>query len=173
MIIRSETMEDIQGIFEINQMAFGQKDEADLVNRIRGSSQYVDGLSLVAEMDDRIVGHILFSKISIDTHSGVFECLGLAPLAVLPEYQTKGIGSELVQAGLTKCVEMGYGLLIVLGHPKFYPKFGFFPASQLGICADFGVPIPDEAFMACECIQGTWKFKSGVVRYPSTFDGLE
>jgi putative acetyltransferase len=173
MIIKPETKEDREFIYSVNHLAFGRQDEADLVDRIRESQQFIADLSLVAELDHKIVGHILFSIIKIESAEGVTECIGLAPMAVLPEYQNKGIGSVLVQIGLKKCIEMGYGLVIVLGHPKFYPKFGFFPASKLGIIVDFGEQVPDEAFMAYEAIPGTWKYRSGIVKYPPTFDGMD
>jgi putative acetyltransferase len=169
--IRPEIPDDLSMIYEIIFLAFGGTGEADLVNRIRNSPQFIPELSLVAEIDGHLVGHILFSKITIENDGKEMECLGLAPLAVHPAWQRKGIGSQLVQIGLKTCVNNGHGLVIVLGHPEFYPRFGFIPASRKGIFAPFDVP--DEAFMTYEGIPGTWNWPKGRVKYPATFDGLD
>lgn len=167
IIIRPEQKEDIDAITEVNNAAFKGQGEAKLVEAIRASANFVPELSLVAVADD-VIGHILFSKIGIETSHGRVPTLGLAPMAVRPEFQGKGIGSELVREGLRMCGELGYEHVVVLGHPAFYPRFGFEPASKKGIEPPF--PAADEAFMVLEIKPGSLNGKSGVVKYPPAFD---
>ncbi|MGG4488038.1 GNAT family N-acetyltransferase [Metabacillus idriensis] len=164
--IRQEAPSDISAIKKVNEAAFGQENEANLIHTIRKSPSFVPELSLVAEKEE-IVGHILFSKITIDTVNGEVPSLALAPMAVKPEFQKEGIGSQLVRAGLKRCKELGYDSVIVLGHPEFYPKFGFVPASTKGINPPFVVP--DEVFMLIEVKPGALDAAAGVVRYPPAF----
>ena len=124
IIIRQEMASDHEKVYEINRLAFNQEDESKLIERIRESNNHVPELSLVAEIDDNIIGHILFSKITIIGDS-TYESLALAPIAVTPECQRKGIGSKLVAKGLEKAKEKGFNSVIVLGHKDYYPKFGF------------------------------------------------
>ena len=125
-------------------------------------------LSLVAIEDDRLVGHILFSEIAIATSQGEITALALAPLAVLPQFQNRGIGSQLVREGLKQCQFLGYRIVIVLGHPNFYTRFGFAPAINKGLRSPF--PVPDEAFMVLELVPGALTGISGMVQYSSPFD---
>jgi putative acetyltransferase len=121
--IRLETTADHEAIRHVNRLAFGQDDEAGIVDVLRN-----DGyarVSLVAEVSGKIAGHILFSDLPILTDSGTVSALSLAPMAVLPEYQKQGIGSALVQKGLEACRNQGYQIVVVLGHSHFYPRFGF------------------------------------------------
>lgn len=167
IIVRTEKPEDIEGIREVNERAFGQPQEADIVNTLRGACP--EALSFVAIEGDRVVGHILFSPATIHTHEKVVQGMGLAPMAVMPDYQRRGIGSKLVRAGLDVLKESACPFVIVLGHPEYYPRFGFIPASDYGLrCQWDGVP--DEAFMALVLDESAMKGVSGVARYRSEFD---
>lgn len=166
--IRKETAADIAAIKEVNDAAFGQENEANLIHEIRQSESFVPELSLVAENEEgEVIGHILFSKIIIETENGEVPSLALAPMAVKPGFQKEGVGSLLVHAGLKHCRELGYYSVIVLGHPEFYPKFGFVPASSKGIKPPFEVL--DEVFMLTELKPGALDEASGVVKYPPAF----
>jgi putative acetyltransferase len=167
--IKMETLDHIPDIHNVNKMAFGKENEARLVEGIRQSKEFIPELSLIAvNEDERVIGHILFSKIYIETEMEVIETIALAPMAVIPNYQNKGIGSMLVNEGLKLCKEMAISNVIVLGHSNFYPKFGFVPASRYGIKPPFNVP--DEVFMAIELIHGSLNDKSGTVKYPDAFN---
>lgn len=141
-------------------MEFSDQREHELVSRIRKSDAFIPNLSIVALHND-IVGHILLSKIKIINDNHVVESLALAPVAVLPEYQNKGIGRLLILEALKKAKELGYQSVIVLGHPEYYPKFGFKKAATWGIKAPFEVP--EEAFMALELQENALSNVSGVV----------
>ena len=166
MIIRKEKSEDLQRIYEINEQAFKQKTESELIRKIRASKNFIPKLSLVAVKNGRIVGHILFSKIKIKGEKE-YESLILAPIAVLPELQKQGIGRKLITEGLKKARELGFSSIIVLGHKDYYPKFGFEKASKWKIKCSFDVP--DEAFMAIELNSGALKGKSGIIEFPKEF----
>lgn len=125
-------------------------------------------LSLVAVEDDRVVGHILFSPVTIESEAEVRAAAGLAPLAVLPELQRSGIGSRLVRAGLEECRNAGHECVVVLGHPDYYPRFGFVPAICYGVRCEFDVP--DEAFMVIELREGALRGRAGTARYQPEFD---
>jgi predicted N-acetyltransferase YhbS len=163
MIIRREKNEDFKSIYEINYQAFKQKNESELIERIRVSKNFVPELSLIAEKNGKIVGHILLSKIMIKGEKE-FESLILAPLAVLPELQKQGIGKKLITEGLKKARELGFSSVIVVGHKNYYPKFGFEKASKWNIKCSFKVP--DGAFMAIELNIGALAEKSGIVEFP-------
>ena len=135
--VRAERKEDIEAIHLVNRLAFGQEDEAILVERIRESSGFIPELSLVAVKDSQIIGHILFSQIQIETEAENVIVLSLAPMAVLPEFQNAGIGSQLVKAGLKKCQELDHTIVIVIGHPEYYPRFGFVRARKKGVGPPF------------------------------------
>ncbi|HEY3374046.1 MAG TPA: N-acetyltransferase [Candidatus Aquicultor sp.] len=165
--VRPESENDYPAVYEVNKLAFGQEAEAQLVEKLRVSSAYIPDLSLVALEDDTIVGHILFSKIEIETQKGPVESLALAPVAVIPERQNHGIGSELIVHGLRRCQELNYNAVIVLGHAEYYPRFGFVPATTLSIKAPFDVP--DEVFMALELKPGALSGIEGTVLYPPAF----
>lgn len=173
LTIRPETPTDYPGISEVNDLAFGQPAEGKLVEKLRKNPKFVPELSLVAEVDGRIVGHVLFFPIVIKSGAGDEECeeyetISLAPISVLPEFQKQGIGGGLIKEGLEACRKLGYGSAIVLGHPEYYPKFGFEPASKWGIKDPFGAP--EEAFMALELKDGALEGVSGVVEYPEEFN---
>jgi len=165
--VRTETTEDYEGIDEVNRQAFEQEFEGRMVRKIRQGQNFIEELSLVALDETDIVGHILFSKIRIQGESE-HETLALAPIAVKPAFQQKGIGKKLVRAGLKKAKELGFGSVIVLGHSDYFPQFGFQKASQWNIKCSFDVP--DEAFMAIQLIPGDLEDKSGTVIYPKEFD---
>lgn len=171
LTIRPETPADRDAIREVNRLAFGRDNEADLVDAIRDSPGFIDDLSLVAEQDGAIVGHILFSRIAIHPEQGADRpSLALAPMAVRPDYQNQGIGSLLIRAGLDRAHELGHQIVIVIGHPPYYPRFGFRPARPQGLEAPF--PISDPAFMAFPLTPGALDGVRGVVVYPETFAGV-
>lgn len=166
--IRAEHKTDYQQVYKVHQKAFGQEEEGQIVEKIRKSDGFVPELSLVAEIDGAVVGHILFSKIHIETKHGNKESLSLAPMAVLPDFQKQGIGGKMIKAGIKKAGELGFDSIIVLGHPDYYPNFGFEKASKWKITCPFEVP--DEAFMAMELKEGVLANSAGQVVYPPAFN---
>jgi putative acetyltransferase len=166
--IRPERPEDIDAIFEVNLQAFGQDGEARLVNALRDDGDYLYELSLVAVSGDSIIGHILFPPITIVSDTAETAALALAPLSVHQDFQCLGIGTTLIEEGLKECQNLGHQIVIVVGHPSYYPKFGFTVARDFGIHAPF--PCPDEAFMALPLTSGALDGISGTVRYPIAFD---
>jgi putative acetyltransferase len=140
IVIRQETEADFSAIYELIKVAFGQDNEAKLVDALRRGESFIRDLSIVATLDNKVVGHILFTKIKIKDLNKEYESLGLAPMAVSPRLQKKGIGAQLIKHGLKKAAELGYKSVIVLGHEHFYPKFGFIPADKWNIKAPFNVP---------------------------------
>jgi putative acetyltransferase len=164
--IHPEAEEDRVGINQVNLRAFAQEDEARLVNRLREGG-YVR-LSLVARLEGQIVGHILFSELPILCDSGdSILSLALAPMAVLPEFQRQGVGMALVREGLKHCAVAGHGSVFVLGHPAYYPRFGFSAALAAPLRPPFNVP-PD-AWMALELTPGALQGVRGRVVYPPPF----
>jgi len=167
--ITQENNLDYIEIYETNTLAFGKENEAKLVNLLRESNAFIPELSLVATIDNKIVGHILFSRIVIiDNNQNEFESLALAPIAVRPEFQQKGIGGQLIRTGLDKARELNFKSVIVLGHEHYYPKFGFVPTNKWNIKSSFDVPT--NVFMGLELIEGGLKNVSGTVKYPKEFD---
>lgn len=167
ILIRPEKPEDYNYVNEVNKQAFGQEDEACLVERIRKSPNYIKELSLIAVKNNKIVGHILFSIIRINTKKGPIPVLSLAPMAVLPEFQKQGIGSLLVRKGLEKSKRLGYKTVILIGHPDYYPRFGFTGAKGKGLKAPF--PVPDEAFLVYELVPGSLDGINGTIEYPDLY----
>jgi putative acetyltransferase len=167
MTIRAETPEDAVQVRRINELAFGQPAEADLVDRLRQAC--ADSLSLVAE-DEGVVGHILFTPVVIESGERRVIGMGLAPMAVLPDRQRQGIGSRLVTRGLDLLRDRRCPFVVVVGHPEYYPRFGFAPASRLGLASQWE-GIPDEAFLAIILDPGAMAGVSGVARYRDEFDG--
>jgi putative acetyltransferase len=143
MLIRAEEEKDWDAVQAINAAAFETSAEASLVTRLRAEAKPV--LSLVAEDEGEILGHIMLSPVSLTSHAHL-RIMGLGPMAVLPALQRKGIGSALVRDGLEQAKQLGFGAVVLVGHPEFYPRFGFRPASHFGIACEFDVP--EEAFMA-------------------------
>ena len=165
LTIRPETPEDGASIRHVNQEAFGQDQEADLVDRLR--KRGVLTISLVAVQNGAIVGHIAFSPVEITSGKSSCEALALAPMAVLPPHQNKGIGSQLVIAGLQECRRLGHEIVVVLGHPNYYPRFGFVPARPEGIQCEFEAP--DEAWMITELKRGALPGRQSKVRFQPEF----
>jgi putative acetyltransferase len=168
LIIRPEREKDYPKIREVNDLAFGQENEGILIKKLRQTEKFIRELSLVAELDDEVVGHILFYPVVIRSAPLKFQTLSLGPMAVSPEYQRQGIGSQMVKEGLETAKTLGYKSVIVVGHPEYYPRFGFKPASQWKIKVPFDVP--DEAFLALELVIDELKGKSGTVEYPEEFN---
>lgn len=164
MTIRSEEAGDVDAVRAVNLVAFETSTEANLVDALRRQAEPV--ISLVADDGTSIVGHILFSPVTLIGH-GERKIMGLAPMAVLPGMQRRGIGSALVQAGLDRCREIGVGAVIVLGHAEYYPRFGFVPASRFGIASEYDVP--DEVFMALELERDALRGATGIIRYHAVF----
>jgi len=166
--IRPETIHDHSAIHEVNLLAFGTEDEAHLVENLRQSDDFIPELSLVAIDNGVVIGHILFSAISIETQQNDALALALAPMAVRPEFQNRGIGSKLVRHGLKECQRLGYKVVVVVGHPAYYPRFGFSSARAKRLEAPFQVS--DEAFLVHELVPGALSGISGMVKYPPAFD---
>ncbi|HRQ41638.1 MAG TPA: N-acetyltransferase [Chloroflexota bacterium] len=167
--IRQELPEDMEAIWKVNEAAFGRPAEAGLVEALRRRG--VVTLSLVAEWEGDVVGHILFSPVTITNESGgVVTAVALGPMAVSPNCQRQGIGSQLVQTGLDMLRQAGHEMVIVLGHPDFYPRFGFAPASQSGI--RWEVEVPDEVFMVMALQPGALEGVTGIVRYQPEFSAV-
>jgi putative acetyltransferase len=166
MKIRQENPQDFKAVYSINRLAFEQEGENQLIEKIREGDTFIPELSLVAEQDGKIIGHILFSKIKIIGEQ-TYPSLVLAPMSVHPDFQNKGIGSELVTIGLQIAKNLQFEHIIVLGHKDYYPKFGFQKASTWNIRCSFEVP--DDHFMAIELVDGSLKNKSVLVEYPPVF----
>jgi putative acetyltransferase len=175
MIIRPEQTEEQAGIYIVNSQAFyrperpGSVPEAELVDRLRSAQAVI--LSLVAVEDQQIIGHILFSKGNIHAEKGLIPTVGLAPMAVLPEFQNKGVGSQLIAEGIEQLRKAGHERICVLGHPGYYPRFGFLPAhSTYNVTCEYDVP--DEVFMALELQPGAFDKVAGVFHYHLEFRGV-
>jgi putative acetyltransferase len=161
--IRPETEEDFAQVYQVNSLAFKQENEAKLVEKLRKVAPHI---SLVAETEGRIVGHIFFSLMTFEDETSDF--LGLAPMAVLPEFQNQGIGTKLVREGLKIAAEKGCTAVFVLGHPEYYPRFGFAPARAKGFACEYNAPAA-EAFMTLELEKGALEGKQGLVKYRPEF----
>lgn len=168
LIIRSETPADIPAIRRINEQAFGRPDEAQLVEKLRDAAAII--LSLVAEEEDHLLGHILFSPVLVGEGEDGVAAAALGPMALLPEYQNQGIGGMLVRHGLDTCHQLGHDVVIVLGHPNFYPRFGFRPAPPLGI--HYSQPLPEGVFMVAELRPDALQGIRGVVHFHPAFAGV-
>jgi putative acetyltransferase len=161
--IRAEHLRDRHEVRTVNEAAFQRSDEADLVERLREEGAIL--LSLVAELDGQIVGHILFSRMSIETAQGALPAVSLAPMAVRPSHQGRGVGSHLVRRGLAQLRARGERIVIVLGHKDYYPRFGFASEKARYLSS----PFPADAFMALELSDGALADVRGAVRYPAAF----
>ncbi len=159
--VRAESPSESFAVFEVVADAFPTTSEAELVDELRGATN--PQISLVAESGGLVVGHILFTPVEIDCPNGAFRGMGLAPLAVRKPYQRQGVGSALVARGLSRCREAGGAVVVVLGHPEYYPRFGFGPAWDRGIY--YITPKPNPALMVLELERGALPERCGEVRY--------
>ena len=166
MLIRTETEQDWAAVYKVNESAFETPAEANLVGILRQEAYPV--VSLVAEDNGVAVGHIVFTPVSLSGHPNL-KIMGLGPMAVAPEHQRKGIGSALVRAGLERCKQLGFGAAVVLGHPAYYPRFGFVPAKPKGIICE--LEVPEEAFMVMELREGALVGRGGMVKFQPEFLG--
>jgi putative acetyltransferase len=162
--IRPDTAADLDAIRAVHRLAFGGDEEARLVDALRAGGY--SRISLVAEVNGAVAGHILFSDLPIRTEKGTVAALSLAPLAVLPEFQKKGIGSALTRQGLQACREAGHRIIVVLGHPDFYPRFGFSATKAQPLQSPFS---SRESWMALELVPGALDGVTGWVEYPPPF----
>lgn len=167
MHIRVEKKDDLKNIRTVNLEAFETDAEANLVDALRSSDAKL--ISLVAENEGEIVGHILFSPVTAADQKHV-KIAGLAPMAVLPKWQNRGVGSKLVTKGLSECKKAGYDAVIVLGHADYYPRFGFKPAADFSIKSEYEVP--SEVFMIKELKSGVLEQLNGLVRYHPLFNSI-
>jgi putative acetyltransferase len=162
--VRFERADDAGAVREVNDQAFGSPVEAQIVERLRASPGCI---SLVATRNDLVIGHIFFSPVSLEPSVG-FRVAGLGPMAVRPEDQRAGVGGQLIRAGLEACRQHGYSAVVVVGHPAYYPRFGFEPAHTRGLTLpDFDVP--QDVFMVIELEAGVRERLKGAVRYSSEF----
>ena len=164
MLIRAEEQRDWAAVHAVNVSAFETPTEANLVDALREQAQPL--VSLIAEDNGVIVGHIMFSPVSLAGHLEL-RIMGLAPMAIAPEQQRKGIGSALVRAGLERCKQLGFGAVVVLGHPAYYPRFGFSSSARFGIGCEYDVP--EEVFMVAELEAGFLDGATGKVKYHAAF----
>jgi putative acetyltransferase len=167
MLIRAEEKRDWAAVHAVNLSAFEAPTEANLVDLLRGQAQPL--VSLIAEDKATIVGHIMFSPVSLSGHPAL-KIMGLAPMAVAPEHQRKGIGSALVRAGLDQCKQLGFGAVVVLGHSSYYPRFGFSSSARFGISCEYDVP--EDVFMVVELQPGFLNGASGKVKYHAAFSDV-
>ena len=163
--IRPERVEDASRVRQVNELAFGQPAEADLIEKLQRAC--TDLLSLVAE-EDEVVGHILFTPVAVEGAGQRVLGMGLAPMAVLPDRQRQGIGSRLVRRGLDILRERGCPFVVVVGHPDYYPRFGFEPASVHGLASQWE-GVPDAAFMVLVLDERAMAGVSGVAIYRGEF----
>jgi predicted N-acetyltransferase YhbS len=166
--IISEKLQDRAAIAEVNNLAFGRDNEARLIEKIGQSDRFISELSLVAKLDNKLVGHILFSYIDLVNRETI-RVLALAPIAVLPEYQNRGVGSLLIKTGLEIADKIAVPMVIVLGEPKFYNRFGFKPAIAYNIHSPFDVP--DRYFMVKFLIENIQDYQGKII-YPATFNDV-
>jgi putative acetyltransferase len=166
--IRQEQPEDIAAIRSLNIEAFGRPQEANLIEMLRTSGGIL--LSLVAANEDQIVGHILYSPVTVGSGEKKIAGAGLGPMAVLPEYQRRGIGAKLIEFGTKRLKQSGCPFIVVLGHAEYYPRFGFRAASEYGLKCEWNVP--DNAFMALVLDESKISGLSGLAKYQGEFSSV-
>lgn len=174
MIIRQENNNDYKEVFSVIEKAFKEEEFTDhkeqfLVERLRTSKAFIPELSIVAEVNGKIVGHILITKVKVKNKTKEFDSLALAPVSVIPEFQNKGIGGKLITHSHNKARELGYKSIILLGHESYYPKFGYEQADKYGIKLPFEVP--KENCMVIELVEDGLKGVNGMVEYAKEFNG--
>jgi putative acetyltransferase len=163
--IREERPDDVAAVRDLNTRAFGQDQECNIVDALRVNGAAL--LSLVATLNDQVVGHILYSPVII---GGNVRGAALGPMAVLPEHQRQGIGSKLIEVGNRKLKDAGCPFIIVVGHADYYPRFGFRPANEHGIKCQWDVP--DDVFMLLVLDQAKMEGVSGLARYRHEFSSV-
>ena len=168
LTVRGETPQDGAAIRRVNEQAFGRPAEADLVDALRRRGLLT--VSLVAVEAGQLIGHIAFTPVAIQGVEATFPALGLGPMAVIPSRQRQGIGSLLVTRGLAECLAGGWTSVVVLGHPEYYPRFGFVPARTLGITCEY--PVPDEVFMVLQLTPAALAGRGGMARYQPEFNAV-
>ncbi len=173
LAVQPERAGDEQAISRVHAIAFGAgtgrsgNAEVRLVEQLRGSAAWVPELSLVARYEGEVIGHLLFSRAAIETTDGDIDVLALAPLAVLPGFEPAFAGTRLMRAGLREAHRLGFRGVVVLGHPKYYRRFGYVSAADRGI--RYPAPVPHAAWMMIELVPGGLSGVTGVVRYPPAF----
>ena len=167
MIVRPESPADRDAVRRVHATAFTTPEEADLVDALRADAEPL--VSLVADDAGDIVGHVMFSPVTLPDHPEL-RLMGLAPLAVVPARQRTGVGGALTRAGLERCREIGTGAVVVLGHPTYYPRFGFARADAFGVACQFEAP--SEAWMLLELVPGYLGGAAGTARWHAAFDGF-
>ena len=170
--IRQESPNDFNEVFSLIEKAFRTEQLSDhseqfLVERLRKSSAFIPELSIVAEIGNRVVGHILLTKLKIKNDQHEFDSLALAPVSVLPEYQRKGIGGMLIEQAHIKAKELGHKSIVLVGHENYYPRFGYQQADKYGI--EFPFDVPKENGLVIELFANSLKGVSGTVEYPKEF----
>ena len=167
--VRAEVADDFNAIDVVNLSAFEGEAEAQLVSELRGSEGFIPDLSLVAELNGRIVGHVVLSRIKLVNSSGEHEILALGPMSVVPSQSHRGIGTELIDAAIARARALCYGAIVVAGHPDYYQRFGFKPASSWSVTSNLA--IPDDALTAMELADGALA-GGGEARYPDLYRKL-
>ncbi|MBI2149104.1 MAG: N-acetyltransferase [Acidobacteria bacterium] len=163
--VREESPGDFAAVRDVNKRAFEQDQEGNIIDALRANGAAL--LSLVATLNGRVVGHIMYSPVSV---SGETAGAALGPMAVLPEHQRQGIGSKLIETGNRKLQDAGCPFIIVVGHPNYYPRFGFRPASAHGIKCEWEVP--DDVFMLLVLDQTKMRGVSGLAKYRHEFSSI-
>ncbi|MFP4005716.1 MAG: GNAT family N-acetyltransferase [Candidatus Hadarchaeia archaeon] len=169
VVIRMEREEDYEEIEKTVLLAFGDEDESEFVQELRNTEYYIPQLSLVAEIDGEVVGHMMFAPIWTENGEDLNTFLCLAPLAVLPAKQGLGIGTKLVEKGLERAEKLNYCAVFLLGDPDYYSRFGFVQSRERGFEIDLFSP-SDEEFMVQELIDGCLKNRGGTLRFPPPFE---
>ena len=167
--VRQENQSDGKAIAVVNRSAFGGEAEAQLVDVVRQSKSYIPELSLVAEIGDRVSGHIMLFQAHLDRQGKQSEILALAPMSVVPSQSHRGIGSTLLEVALEKATSLGHKAVVVIGHPDYYQRFGFEHASKWGISSS--LPVPEDSITAKELVTGALK-GGGLLIYPPEFTRL-
>ncbi|MFK7906427.1 MAG: GNAT family N-acetyltransferase [Chitinophagales bacterium] len=170
--IRQENPADYPQVFEVVEAAFrgeamSDKTEQFLVERLRKSTSFIEGLSIVGECEGEVVGHILLTKIQIKNEQESFESLALAPVSVKPDFQGKGIGGKLIRHAHECAKDLGFKSIVLLGHESYYPRFGYELTSQYNIELPFEAP--EANCMVIELVENGLKGVSGVVEYDKAF----
>jgi len=170
--IQQESNSDHKIVFELIRAAFKEEKYSDqkehfLVAHLRNSTAFIPALSLVAVVENKIVGHILLTKIKIKNQEDTVDSLALAPVSVLPSFQKKGIGSQLITYAHQRAKDLGFKSIILVGHKDYYPRFGYQPLGQYGITLPFELP-PENCF-GIELVENALKAIEGVVEYPKAF----